>query len=243
MNKYDTHDALLKRRTFGLFDDFAYYVSTDLWTTVADGATVAASALEGGILTLTGDTTLNDEVNVATTLACFKFVSSNPLMCELFVQYSEANTNKMNFGFGFTSAGGSADMLVDTTGEPAASFSGAIIYKVPGGTQWKTCSSLGSTQTKNQSDTTAGGTAYQRLQIVVEPVSSTIAEVTYYVDGIQLKTTGGRPGTTLIKDQLTYTSAVVMNLWFGLKQGSTTAEAAAVDYAAAEQLRATFTGF
>ena len=74
-------------------------------------------------------------------------------------------------------------------------------------------------------------------------ISSTLAEVTYYVDGNQLKTATGRPGTGKIKDQLTYTGAIAMGMFVMCKNGSTTPESLLVDYMGAELLRATFTGF
>lgn len=237
MKKPDVHNRFALRRTMELWDDFKYYVSTDLWTTTKDTSpTAAVSDGVGGILTLTGDTTANDEVYVASTVQCFKFVADNPIIVEAMLQFSEQNTNQAAMMFGLMSSVG-ADSIVDTTGEPKSSFSGAVIYKVPGGTQWKTCSSLGSTQTKNQSTTNAPDTAYHRLTINVMPVSSSIAEVTYYVDGVQLGTSGGRPGQNLIKDQLTYTSAAVMGVFVGLKQIATgVAEVLNVDYLAGEQL-------
>ncbi len=248
MNKYDLHDVLELRRTMLLFDDFQEYASGVSngcgWTTVtAGGGTAAVNDGNGGILTLAPtDSTLNREVYVKGSHQLFTFAANQPMMCEAFLQYSEANTNKANIAFGFMSSVGAASMQ-DNTGEPKTNFSGAVIYKVPGGTQWKTCSSIGTTQTVSQSDTTAGGSAYVRLRIEVMPVSSTLAEVTYYVNGIQLKTSGGRPGTSLIKDQMTYTGALSMAVFMCCKNGSTTAESLLVDYVGCEYLRALFTGF
>lgn len=244
MQKPDIHDSFRFRRTMGVWDDFLWYTSGQLWTTIKDtSVAVAGGDGVGGILTITGDTTLNDEGYVAMTNQLFKYQANTSMIAEAYIQYAEANTNEAIVGFGFMS-GVAGDALVDTTGEPKSSFSGALIYKVAGTTVWKTCSSIGSTQTKNVSDTTAGGTNYQRLLIEIVPVSSTIAEVTYYVDGVQLKTAGGRPGQTKIKDEVTYTGAVAMGLFVGLKQGAATnAETLNIDYIAAEELARRFTGF
>jgi hypothetical protein len=239
MNKYDLSDAILKRRTFSIFDDFPVYVSTDLWTSTASGASAAGADGEGGILQLVGTTSANDYAYVKTTQKCFKIVNNNPLYCEAFIQFSEADTNKANVMFGFSSSV-VAGMIANSTGEPQSTFDGAVIYKVNGATVWNTKSSQSTTSPgKSISTTTAGGTAYQRLLIVIEPVSSTVAEITYYVNGIQLQVSGAR---NPIKDNLTYTGITNMNFFVGLKQTSTsTAETINVDYMAAGQLRALFT--
>ena len=67
-----------------------------------------------------------------------------------------------------------------------ASFSGAVIYKVDGGTVWKFVTSIGTTNTVSTSVTTAGGSAYQRLAIKIVPNSSTTALAYPIVDGKQL---------------------------------------------------------
>src|SRR5271165_944730 len=100
MSKYDVHNELLLRRTMKVFDDFRMYVSTDEWTTVASGCSVAGADAEGGILTWTGDTTPNDYCYVKTTQKIFKFVNNNPLMCEAYIQFAEQNTNQQSVMFG-----------------------------------------------------------------------------------------------------------------------------------------------
>lgn len=253
MNKYDMHDVMLLRRSMLWFDDFQEYVSAASngsgWTTVTAGAGAATVGdTLGGVITLAPtDSTTNREVYIKSTHQHWLFSNNRPFMGEAFIQYSEANTNKANIAFGFMSGVGAASMA-DTTGEPKASFSGAVIYKVPGGTVWKCASSVGTVMggaggVAQVSDTTAGGSSYVRLSIEVMPISSTIAEVTYFVDGVQLKTSGGRPGQTKIKDELTYTSALQMSIFVMCKNGSTTPESLLVDYVGSELLRATFTGF
>lgn len=246
MNKPDTHDAYLKRRTYGDLEDWDWFASGDRWTSVLGGsATAAVNDGVGGILTLSCVDSVQDrEAYIKQTAQVFKFVNNQSIQVEAYLQYTEANTNEACVAFGLMSAVGAGSMQnASGLDEPKTNFSGAVIYKVPGGTQWKTCSSLGTTQIKNQSDTTAGGTAYTRLTILIEPVSSTLAEITYFVDGNQLKTTGGRPGTSKIKDELTYTGAVNMQLFACVKNGSTSPEVLNIDYFAWEELRALFTGF
>ncbi len=253
MQKYDLHDVIELRRTMLWFDDFQEYSSGASngsgWTTVTAGAgaSTVGDVVGGVINLLPTDSTNNREVYVKSTHQLWLFAANKPFMGEVSLQYSEANTNKAAIAFGFMSGVGAASMA-DTTHEPKSSFSGAVIYKVGGGTVWKCASSVGTTMggaggVAQASDTTAGGTAYSRLRIEVMPISSTLAEITYWVDGNQLKNAGGRPGQTQIKDQLTYTGALQMNFFVMCKNGSTTAESLLVDYMASEQLRQLFTGF
>jgi hypothetical protein len=225
-------DALEKRRAHMSFEDWNSYTSGNVFTTTTAGAGAAAvsATLPDGILVYSPtDSTLNREVYVATTNSLFAILASKPLMCEFSLQYTEANTNKAIIGCGFMSAVGAAS-LQDTTGLPKASFTGAVIFKVPNSTVWQTCSSVGTTQTTTTSTTTAGGTQEQILKIVIEPVSATIAEVTYYVNDQQLLMATGRPGQNKIKDQLTYTGAAAMQLFACCKNGSTTPETLNEDY-------------
>ncbi len=254
MNKFDLHEEVKLRRTMLVFDDFTDYSSTASngagWTTVTagSGAVTPGDNFGGQINLLPTDSSTNREVYVKSTRQVFKFQQNAPLYCEAYLQFTEANTNKANIAFGFMSGVTTASMA-DTTGEPKSSFSGAVIYKVPSGTLWKCASSVGTVMggaggVAQTSTVTAGtASAFTRLQIVVQPLTSTLAEITYYVDGNQLFTAGGRPGTSPIKDQLTYTGAIAMGMFVMCKNGSTTPESLFVDYMAAGLLRATFTGF
>lgn len=235
MNKVDVHDSLLKRRTNGRFDDFNDYSSGGYWTSTLNGsATAAVGNGLGGVLVMSAvDSTANRELYVANTNSIFLLQANSPIYVETGIQYAEANVNQAMVMFGVMNAVGNGS-IVNTTGAPKSSFSGAVIYKVPGSTVWQTCSSVGSTQNLSVSTATAGGSAYHRLGIQINPVSSTIAEVSYFLDDVQLLTSTGRPGQNLIQDQLTYTGAVAMQMFVGLKNGSTSPEQLNIDYAAHE---------
>jgi hypothetical protein len=241
----DFHDSLIKRRTIGGFEDFSYYSSGSNYTTTKSSSfTVAAGNSTGGICIITGDTSANDYGYVGTTNKILSITNNYPIYIETMLQYTEQNTNAANVMFGVSSAALTSNgMQATSTGEPPSSWSGAVIYKVNGGTMWKTKSSVGSTSPgASQSNTVAGtssATAQQWLGISIEPVSATIAEVTYYVDGQQLYVANQ---ITPIKDQLTYTGAAQMAVFVGLMQTSTVnAEILNVDYVAYEQLVRLFT--
>ncbi len=251
MTKVDYHDSLLKRRTYGGFTDWDEYTTAGRWTTTNTStgtgvAAVLATTGPNGILSMAvTDATSNFELCVMMTNSPFLFANNRALMCETYMQFTDVTSNNAIIGFGFMS-GTALLSFVDTTGEPKTSFSGAVIYKVPGGTQWKTASSVGAgsagagTRNVSQSTTPCGGSSYHRLKIIAEAVSSTIMEVTYYVDDHQLQIAGGRPGQSYIKDQLTYTSAAAMGIIHTVKQLSTVPATALWDYTGWEQLRTQF---
>jgi hypothetical protein len=239
MNLVDLHDALIKRRTISIWDDFTWYVTAHNWTTVvSDSGTVAVGDAAGGIIVLTpsdGTVADNDEAYLKSTNEVFLIANNKPLLAEARVQFTEANTDDANIFFGVADAIG-ANTLVDDGAGMKTSFSGAAIYKVDGGTVWKCISSKSTTQTISTSLTTAGGATPQTLRIEIRPVTSTVAEVTFWVDGVQLRESTSR-GEAPIKHQLTYTSATEMQVGAGVKNGFTNLETLNIDYVAVEALR------
>lgn len=153
----------------------------------------------GGILVInTGDATDNNEAAVFTTAEIFLSAPGKPQLHECLLQYTEANTNVSNVAFGVADVMGGANTLLDNGGGPATSFYGALIYKVDGETVWRCASSAGtlsSAGTVTQSTQTAGGAAYQRLTIRIEPISGAFnsSKVTYFLDGLPLTDSRNQP--------------------------------------------------
>lgn len=229
-----------RQRQHSLFDDFYWYISPHVWTSViSDAGSAAGGDGAGGILTIIpSDGTVgdNDETYVATTNNVFKMADDKPIVCEAKVQFAEANTNAANVFFGMADAIG-ANTLVDNGAGLKTSFSGFAIYKVDGGTVWKCVSSKGATQTISTSTTTAGGSSYQKLRIEFRPITSTTGEITFYVDDVPLYDSAITGRNYPIKHQITFTSAVAMMLGCGVKNGSTSLETLLVDYMAGWSLR------
>lgn len=226
----------LGRRNFGFFDDFNDFVSGDLFTdTSADtGAAVANVDAAGGRVTLTTGATDNNECYLHTTKELFLFAQDKPIVFETRLQYTEANTDDANVCAGLMDAVG-ANSILDNGAGPKASYSGAVFFKVDGGTRWQVETSLAGTQTTTEltavnsldkTAKTAGGASFQTLRIEVIPVSSTVAEVSFYIDGVHVA-----------KHNVTYTSATEMNAFVGVKAGDTNSEVVTVDYLAAYQVR------
>lgn len=229
-------EFILGRRTFGFFEDFEEFVTGDLFTdTSADsGAAVTNADGAGGIATLTTGATDNNECNLLSTRELFLFAADKPAQCEARIKHVEANTDDANVAFGWCNAVG-ADTLVDDGAGLKASFSGACIYKVDGGTRWQCISSVGTTRTTtdltaaNSLDkvvhTATTGTWFV-FRIEFLPITSTLAEVSFWIDGV-----------CVAKHDLTFTSATEMNVFVGNKAGGANSEVHLVDYIASYQLR------
>lgn len=242
MKLVDLFPAFTARHSFGLMDDFLSYTDTQLFTKLASdgGSSVAITAGAGGLLALTTGGTDNNEAMVATTNAVYSMADGKGLIFECRAQYAEANTSAANVAFGVSSAA-AADLLVDNGAGPATSMSGALIFKVDGGTAFKCVSSKSTTQTISTSTLTAGSASYQVFRVEIRQVGDTaqdVAEATFWVDQgnglLQLiDSTTARP----IKHTVTYTSAAAMKACAYVKAGSASSEVLTVDYVAAMQIR------
>lgn len=173
MTKPDIHDYLLKRRTNLVWDDFNYYVSTDMWTTVATsagGESVAAGNGDGGLLVLTTGGTQNNAVSARSTNKLWTFTNLKPIIFETVINYTDGDSNNAAMAFGFSStwtAGtSSTDVLTDTAGLPQTSFSGCLFYKSPTDTVWSVITSVGSTQTITKTGMPCQGVAAGLNQVL-----------------------------------------------------------------------------
>lgn len=229
--------AMKDRDAAGFFDDFHWFISPHLWTNLAaDAGVTAPAAADSASGTISGATgaTDNNEIATATTKKPFLFADDHPAFFEARIQYAEANTDDANVCVGFSSVMNTANMLLDDGAGPAASFSGAIIYKLDGATVWRVRSSNGTTNTDNATAITAGGSAAQRLRIEVADYTSLACQITYFVDGLIL-----RDATTNlpIVHTVLYASAAQMQAGSYLKAGGATSETLVTDYMAAYQAR------
>lgn len=213
---------------FEFVDDFVQFITTDEWTSVlTDTGTVAVGDAANGIAVITasdGSEADNDQAYLHTTNELWKFVADKPISFEALVQFTEANTDDANILVGLMDAV-AADALKDDGGGPKDSYSGAVFFKVDGGTVWQVESSKTTTQTTTTTSITAGGAAYQRLTIEWRPISSTEGEVTFAIDGQYLVNSDNLP----IVHTVVFTSATEMQLVFGVKNGDTNVEVLNVD--------------
>lgn len=207
------------------------------WAVTADvGETqdVVAGAANGHVsIACDGDD--NDEAYVLHTATPILLAANTTVEAAFCFKYTEANTDDANVIIGLNSAGG-ANSLVDNGGGPAASYSGALIYKVDGGTTWNVEVSHGASQDTKATALTAGG-QWERLLIRINCADLAAAEVTLwhgtgatgtfdpiYESGAHTIT----PPIKIIKD---FSTPVAMGLMFGVKAGGANTETLLVDYA------------
>jgi len=225
----------------GFFDDFNEYVSADRWTLVAsDSGTATLGDTVGGVITLApsdGTVADNDEAYLKTTKEIFKIAADAPIIVEVLLNFTEANTDDANVLFGLMDAV-AANSLLDDAGGPEADYSGAVFFKVDGGTTWSAENSNSTTQkTTNldgtqyvggkQGDAQTAGGAWEKLTIEIRPKSSTLADFIFTKDD-----------EVVAKhvDQ-SYSSATEMNVVLAGKNGSANAESITADYIFAYQRR------
>lgn len=222
-------------RQFELFDDFLWYISPHVWTSdVTDTNSSVAIDADGvgGIVALnTGDNTDNNEVSLATTNELFLFAADKPMMAQTRLQFSEVNTSAANVWFGWVDA--LSDNVITDNGAGITAGSAAAIYKKDGETKWRAYCECNGTANDTASLTTAGGSSYQKLRIVVLPIDGTSVEVTYFVDDEPLRDSTNKA----IKHTLAYASSTEMDLGVYAKVGAANTLTVNVDYIYAAQLR------
>lgn len=222
---------------FHIFSDFTNEDQLDAIgvDTITDVGTVTIGDAVGGILALVpSDATVvdNDEAYFATPNEVFKFAAGKPLFAVAYLQFSEAATNAANVAFGVANAV-AADLLVDNGAGLRVTGSYAALVKVDGETVWRCISRNGSTLNSTTSATTAGGSAYQHLEIEVVDRDSLNCTVVFKVDRHYCRDTNG----VIIKHTLPLASATEMQMFVGVKNGSASLETLNVDWWSCSQTR------
>lgn len=234
MKLLELADPLKLRREFGFFDDFEWLITLHRWTTlVADsGTSVAVADAAGGVVQLTTGATDNNEALIKTASEIFLFAADKPAVYEARAKWTEANTDDANVALGWADAVG-ANTMVDDGAGMKASYSGAVFYKVDGGTTWNFQTSLGATRTTTALVDASNSGAYQTLRIEAREQGNVI-ELVPWIDGRQcVDATYGRP----VKHYITLGSPTEMQAFAYVKAGGANSEVLNVDYVAAFQLR------
>lgn len=193
--------------------------TTGQWAVVKDGS-VAGSVLDvaGGWAQILTDVNDNDEFYLSSIGEHWLFAATKPLWFEARLQLTEANTDDANIIVGLSDTVGANTLLDDGAG-PAASYDGAVFFKVDGGTVWQFETSNAGTQV---TDTNVGafssGTA-TRLGFTFDPSNGTTGILTPYVNGVA--------GT---ERNITLAGLEEMHLLFGVKAGGANAETLKLDY-------------
>ncbi len=207
---------------------------------VADsGSSIAVADSAGGVLTFTTGATDNNECTRYTTEKPFLVAANLPLLFDARLSYTENATNKANIFVGFSSAF-AANLMVDDGAGPATNMSAAGFFKIDsagtGEPMWHVIVSLATTQTlvaltaANSLDKTlhtSGGGTYQNLRVEIRPTSSTTAEVSFFIDNVQVYKIA----------EWTYTSIAQMGAGTYLKAGGAGGEVLSLDYLYCSQQR------
>lgn len=219
----DEVDCIDQDRTLIWEDNFLWFISPHQWTaTLTDTGSVTPLTTHGGGVALTpsdGTVADNDEAYIGWTNKNLVPTNLKPIIFQTVIQFVEGNTDDVNVIAGLMSTS-AADALLDNGGGPPASYSGLVFFKVDGDTVWQVETSVAGVQTTTRlSNTnsldgttrTAGGSARQTLRIEFIPISSTLADVLFYIDGV-----------LVAKHAWTYTSAAALSPVLGLKNGAAT---------------------
>jgi hypothetical protein len=223
--------------------DKAAFPAPGLKVIATNAGTVTISDGVKGVCAISPGAVDNDEIYLCTSTEVFKFADQKPAVAECLIQWTESTTDDANIIFGFKDAV-AADSVLDDGGGPAASYSGAVFFKVDGGTTWNVETSVGSTQSTKALSAdyaldkvahSSSSTSYQLLRIEIHPYSSTQVRVEFYLG--TLVNAGDWSMTHVATNYVTFSGCTEMQVFVGVKNGSAHAETLNIDYLGCGQLR------
>ncbi len=212
------------------------------WQIIApdDGTAIITDGVPGELDLLTGGGTDNDEIYIARAIEEFKFADDKPLWWSMRGRLTEANTDDANIIAGLMDAV-AANALQDNSGGPPSSYSGAVFFKVDGGTAWQFETSLTTTQTTTTLAALSpdGAADYHTLAIEARRRDATSVELIPYIDeagGQDFKQALDANGKK-VKHIITLGTPTDMMAMAGVKNGGANAETLVLQYMACHQLR------
>jgi len=196
-----------------------YAVATDgLGTTgVEDGL--------GGWLEVNATNSDNNATTLSTATEAFLFDTDKKFVFKCRIKLTEANTDDANWAIGFSNVA-TVDLLQNNGAGPAASYDGALFFKVDGTMKIQFETSNAGTQVTNATLADFASATTYNLAFVYDYNDGTTAYVTPYVNGVA--------GTA---HALTISGLEEMHLVMSVKAGDTNAESLMVDYVAVAQER------
>lgn len=232
------HPQLTLNQGSMVFDDFYAYTSGNLWTTAAGSSGTAAADDTGGVdqVLLTTAATLNDYEGVITTKKNFLFANGIAYYSEAYVNYTSQSSNNVSFASGFASAG---TIFASSTADPSGSYSGALIYRLSGDTNWRVQSSNGSTKTTSTAANMSCADGYHVLRIDVVARDAANCKVLYSVDNHVLTDINN----IIIQHTVAYSALVKMGLFDAVVAAGSNVQTAAVDYHGGGKYRQLLQGF
>lgn len=214
-------------RNLVYMEDFVDADSSDAFDSTDDGGTGTNVLLDehGGwynVLTAVAD---NDYHLMSSGAEFIKFQANKPVYFEAKIKLTEANTDDANWVIGLTDTL-TTGFLGDDGAGPAASYDGAVFFKVDGTMQIQFETSNAGTQVTNASLATFTSGAEYTLGLKFNPGDGTTGTVTPYVNG-----------TAGTAHDITLAGLEEMHLVFGVKAGGANAETLSVDYLYVEATR------
>lgn len=204
------------------FDEFWSYDNTATvgdYAETTDGGTIDVIDAANGVLSIATTGTIEDESYVSSLHEIFKFQTDKNLHFEARVQLTEANTDDANIVVGLSDTV-AANFLQEAGAGPAASYDGAVFFKVLNGTVWQFETSNAATQV---TDTDVGAFSdgeWQKLEFDYDYNDGVTANVTCAVDGV----------ADAVAKTLTIAGLEEMHAVFGVKAGGANAETLLIDY-------------
>jgi len=222
-------DALSsKGQTVEYLDDFFTYDNTATvggYSEVSDAGTIAAIDANNGVLSLATGGTIENESYVSTLQEIFKFETDKSLYFEIGFTHTEANTDDANLIFGL-SDNAAANLLQDAGAGPAASFDGAVFFKVLDGTVWQFMTSNAAAQASNTDIGAVTDGVFTRLGFNYDYNDGVTAIITPYLNGV---------ADTAVN--ITIAGLAEMHIVMGAKAGGGNAETVLVDYVQVSKAR------
>lgn len=211
------------------FDDFFLFDPTATvgkYAVVKDGTpTQDQIDAAGGVLSIATDVNNNDEAYVSSIAENWLFAANKPLWFEARVALTEAATDDANILVGLSDTVG-ANTLLDNGAGPAASYDGAVWFKVDGGTVWQFETSNAGTQVTTANAGAFVSDTFYRVGFIFNPNDGTTGIVTPYLNGMR--------GTA---QNITLAGLEEMHVVLGVKAGGGAAETLRVDYVKVIQAR------
>jgi len=209
------------------FDDFNKNFASgagDGWDTFGGSATRADE--KGGAVMLNTLATDNDEEYLADEFATSIFNTTSKLWFEARVRLTEANTDDANIILGLSDFGAADGLLQDDGAGPAASYDGAVFYKVDGGTDWNFQVSNAAVQGTSLNMVARNDGEYEILGFRYDPQDGVTGRITPFING-----------TAYPSRTITIAGLDLMHIVFGVMAGDANVEELYVDYVTVIQER------
>ena len=222
------------------FEDLNTTKTTDVWQIVKGTGQAISLAGPGAVNTNgwisipTAASSANDYQTLWTNTAQYVLSAGCPLAFEVYLNITEAATNKASWFAGFSSTLTSG--WIQNSGAPAASYSGAMFWKAQNALALKFQTSNATTQNSTGTlATVVSGQSYI-LGCFLDPNDGVTAIANYYV-----ATVSGSPLAVSVlatgTQNLSFASIAAMYFGFGIKCASASAETFMADYVQIESSR------